>query len=198
MFLRESNVLKKRNYPEEELPVRSLITYITLDISYYNDKKVRIRKIHKDIETDELKKSKYKIDDDETYIYDNQIDLDMFSVSTMKSRNEVSEGYLNLDSEGYLTIVKNLSRFGIDIYVSMKNLTQENPYYYSILIAIAAIILTMIITYIIFLGSGFVIKALGSKGMDAFTRVMGLLTVAIAVQFMFLAIEGWLKLNEFL
>ena len=66
------------------------------------------------------------------------------------------------------------------------------------IIAIIAIILTMIITYVIFLGSGFVIKALGSKGMDAFTRVMGLLTVAIAVQFMFLAIEGWLKVNGFL
>ena len=84
------------------------------------------------------------------------------------------------------------------IIVSMKNLTLNNPWYYAIIIAIIAIILTMIITYAIFLSSGFVIKALGSKGMDAFTRVMGLLTVAIAVQFMFLAIEGWLKVNGFL
>ena len=86
------------------------------------------------------------------------------------------------------------------IIVSMKNLTIDFklPWIYAIIIAIIAIILTMLITYTIFLGSTFVIKALGKKGMDAFTRVMGLLTVAIAVQFMFLAIEGWLKANGFL
>jgi len=84
------------------------------------------------------------------------------------------------------------------IIVSMKNLTIVNPWYYSILIAIIAILLTMIITYLIFLSSGIVIKVLGKKGMDAFTRVMGLLTVAIAIQFMFLAIEGWLEIKGFL
>lgn len=84
------------------------------------------------------------------------------------------------------------------IIVSMKNLTVEIDWFYAIFIAILAIILTMIITYIIFLSSTYLIKALGKKGMDAFTRVMGLLTVAIAVQFMFLAIEGWLKANGFL
>jgi len=84
------------------------------------------------------------------------------------------------------------------IIVSMKNLTIDNPWYFSIIIAILAILLTMVITYVIFLGSGIVIRALGKKGMDAFTRVMGLLTVAIAIQFMFLAIEGWLKVNGFL
>lgn len=84
------------------------------------------------------------------------------------------------------------------IIVSMKNLTVEIDWLYAIIIAILAIILTMIITYIIFLSSTYVIKVLGKKGMDAFTRVMGLLTVAIAVQFMFLAIEGWLKANGFL
>ena len=69
------------------------------------------------------------------------------------------------------------------IIVSMRNLNLENPWYFSIIIAILAIFLTMIITYFIFLSSGVVIKALGKKGMDAFTRVMGLLTVAIAIQF---------------
>jgi small neutral amino acid transporter SnatA (MarC family) len=80
----------------------------------------------------------------------------------------------------------------------MKNLTVEIDWYLAIIFAIIAIILTMIITYIIFLSSAFVIKVLGKKGMDAFTRVMGLLTVAIAIQFMFLAIEGWLRVNGFL
>jgi multiple antibiotic resistance protein len=84
------------------------------------------------------------------------------------------------------------------IIVSMKNLTIENSWFYSIIIAIIAILLTMVITYLIFLSSGIVIRVLGKKGMDAFTRVMGLLTVAIAVQFMFLAIEGWLEVNGFL
>jgi len=62
----------------------------------------------------------------------------------------------------------------------------------AIVLAIIAIILTMIITYFIFLSSTFVIRFLGKKGMDAFTRVMGLLTVAIAIQFMFTAIQSWL------
>jgi multiple antibiotic resistance protein len=74
----------------------------------------------------------------------------------------------------------------------MKNLTIEMDWHIAIILAIIAIILTMIITYGIFLSSTYVIRVLGEKGMDAFTRVMGLLTVAIAIQFMFLAIEGWL------
>ena len=80
--------------------------------------------------------------------------------------------------------------------VSMKNLTSPPSnisWYVAILFAIAAIVLTMSITYIIFLGSKYVIKVLGKKGMDAFTRVMGLLTVAIAIQFMFTAIQSWLE-----
>jgi len=76
------------------------------------------------------------------------------------------------------------------IIVSM--LRVEMDWHIAIILAIIAIILTMIITYVIFLSSTFVIRVLGEKGMDAFTRVMGLLTVAIAIQFMFLAIEGWL------
>jgi multiple antibiotic resistance protein len=51
----------------------------------------------------------------------------------------------------------------------------------------------MIITFLIFLSSGFVIKALGKKGMDAFTRVMGLLTVAIAIQFALTGLASWIS-----
>lgn len=36
------------------------------------------------------------------------------------------------------------------------------------------------------------LKALGKKGMDAFTRVMGLLTVAIAVQFTLTGLADWI------
>ena len=78
------------------------------------------------------------------------------------------------------------------IIVSMKNLTVENPWYISLVIAIIAIFLTMIITYFIFLSSTYLIKALGKKGMDAFTRVMGLLTVAIAVQFALTGLASWI------
>ena len=84
------------------------------------------------------------------------------------------------------------------IIVSMKNLIAPSPdgfelsWPIAIIIAIIAIILTMIITYFIFLSSKYVIKVLGKKGMDAFTRVMGLLTVAIAIQFMFTAISTFL------
>ena len=54
--------------------------------------------------------------------------------------------------------------------VSMRTLTLENFWVIAILIAIAAILLTMFITYLIFRGSGLVIRVLGEKGMDAFTR----------------------------
>ena len=86
------------------------------------------------------------------------------------------------------------------IIVSMKIIPVEYniTWWFAVILAMIAILLTVIITYFIFLSSTFVIKALGEKGMDAFTRVMGLLTVAIAVQFMFLAIEGWLTANGFL
>ncbi len=42
------------------------------------------------------------------------------------------------------------------------------------------------------MSSGLIIKILGRKGMDAFTRVMGLLTVAIAVQFALTGIANWI------
>jgi multiple antibiotic resistance protein len=56
---------------------------------------------------------------------------------------------------------------------------------------IIAIILTMIITFVIFMSSIIVIKVMGKKGMDALTRVMGLLTVAIAVQFALIGFASW-------
>jgi len=86
------------------------------------------------------------------------------------------------------------------IIVSMKIIPVEYniTWWFAVVLAIIAILLTVIMTYFIFLSSTYVIKVLGEKGMDAFTRVMGLLTVAIAVQFMFLAIEGWLIANGFL
>ena len=43
------------------------------------------------------------------------------------------------------------------------------------------------------MSSGLIIKILGKKGMDAFTRVMGLLTVAIAVQFALTGIADWIS-----
>jgi len=61
-----------------------------------------------------------------------------------------------------------------------------------IIIVILAILLTMAITFVIFMGSVFVIKVLGKKGMDAFTRIMGLLTVAIAVQFALNGFASWI------
>ena len=79
------------------------------------------------------------------------------------------------------------------IIVSMKNLTLNMEWYHAIIISILAILLTMIITYIIFLSSTYVIRVLGEKGMDAFTRVMGLLTVAIAVQFALTGIGSWIE-----
>ena len=76
--------------------------------------------------------------------------------------------------------------------VSMQTLTLETSWLISLVIAFAAILLTTAITYVIFRGSGFVIRVLGKKGMDAFTRVMGLLTVAIAIQFALTGIAEWI------
>lgn len=77
--------------------------------------------------------------------------------------------------------------------VSMQNPDFNLSWWVLLMIAFAAIILTMIITYFIFLSSTYVIKALGKKGMDAFTRVMGLLTVAIAVQFALTGLASWVQ-----
>jgi len=77
--------------------------------------------------------------------------------------------------------------------VGMKALTLHISWFLAILIAIVSIIITMIITYLIFMSSIVIIKALGEKGMDAFTRVMGLLTVAIAVQFALIGIADWVS-----
>ena len=62
----------------------------------------------------------------------------------------------------------------------------------SLVIVTLAILLTMVITFIIFMSSILIIKILGRKGMDALTRIMGLLTVAIAVQFALTGIAEWL------
>jgi len=76
--------------------------------------------------------------------------------------------------------------------VSMQTIT-DISWTIRIIFTIIAILLTMLITFIIFLGSGFVIKALGKKGMDAFTRVMGLLTVAISIQFALTGLASWIS-----
>ncbi len=77
--------------------------------------------------------------------------------------------------------------------VGMKTLTLNISWFYAILIAIISIIITMIITYLIFMSSVIIIKLLSKKGMDAFTRVMGLLTVAISVQFALTGISDWVS-----
>jgi multiple antibiotic resistance protein len=76
--------------------------------------------------------------------------------------------------------------------VSMQTIT-DISWTVRIAFTIVAILITMIITYLIFLSSRFVIKALGKKGMDAFTRVMGLLTVAIAIQFALTGLASWIS-----
>lgn len=77
--------------------------------------------------------------------------------------------------------------------VSMKTLTVSYSWWFSILIGIMSILLTLFITYLVFSSSGIIIRILGKKGMDAFTRVMGLLTVAIAVQFALTGLASWIS-----
>jgi len=137
-------VLNIQNFLEKS---RFHITYITLDISYNDDKKVRIRKIHKCTKTEELRKSKYKIDENETYIYDNQIDLDLFLTEKWNLPHIFRKSHLNLENEEFKTQQKDtfkdvrdvlnekiitqqkntfrdskeFSTSGIEIYVSIKN-----------------------------------------------------------------------------
>ena len=70
--------------------------------------------------------------------------------------------------------------------VSMKTST--------LFIVVLAILLTMLIAFIVFMGSAILIKILGKKGMDAFTRIMGLLTVAIAIQFALTGLAEWITM----
>ncbi|MDG6228764.1 MAG: MarC family protein [Candidatus Thermoplasmatota archaeon] len=79
------------------------------------------------------------------------------------------------------------------IIISMRTLTVNYSIWVSLIIAILSIVLTLFITYLIFSSSGIIIRLLGNKGMDAFTRVMGLLTVAIAVQFALAGLASWIE-----
>jgi multiple antibiotic resistance protein len=79
--------------------------------------------------------------------------------------------------------------------VSMK--IPDFNWWIMIIIVVVSILLTMLITYVIFMGSVIIIKLLGKKGMDAFTRVMGLLTVAIAVQFALTGFSEWISTISF-
>ena len=70
--------------------------------------------------------------------------------------------------------------------VSMQTIENALP------IVIISILLVMLISFLVFMGSVVVIKVLGKKGMDALTRIMGLLTVAISVQFALTGIADWI------
>ena len=79
--------------------------------------------------------------------------------------------------------------------ITVTIVSMQNPvfdWWIMVLIVILAILLTMLITYFVFLSSIVIIKVLGKKGMDALTRVMGLLTVAIAVQFALNGFAEWI------
>jgi len=80
--------------------------------------------------------------------------------------------------------------------ITVTIVSMNNPvfnWWIMIIIVIVAIVLTMLITYVIFMGSILIVRILGKKGMDAFTRVMGLLTVAIAVQFALTGFSEWIS-----
>lgn len=62
----------------------------------------------------------------------------------------------------------------------------------SLWIVLLAIFVSMIITFLVFMSSLVIIRFMGRKGMDALTRVMGLLTVGIAVQFALKGLSEWI------
>lgn len=55
-----------------------------------------------------------------------------------------------------------------------------------------AIALTMVAALLVLLGAAQAQRAIGEDGARVITRIMGLLTVAIAVQYVFDGVEGWL------
>lgn len=104
--------MKKRFFSKEG---RFLVSYVTLDLSYSDDKKVRIRKIHKDIESEELKKLRYD-SDYELYIFDNQLDLDIFYTIIPEPIDIFKNRDLDVKSEEFTTQLKDLSRYGGDFF----------------------------------------------------------------------------------
>lgn len=62
-----------------------------------------------------------------------------------------------------------------------------------VVLVILAILITMVISYGLLLRSDWVVKRFGRIGMMAFSRIMGLILAAIAVQFIIVGIRGvWL------
>jgi multiple antibiotic resistance protein len=99
------------------------------------------------------------------------------------------------DSSDYALVPLALPSLSGPGAITVTIVSMQNPdfqWWSMILIVVGAIFLTMVLTFFIFMGSVVVIKLLGKKGMDAFTRIMGLLTVAIAVQFTLTGFGEWI------
>jgi len=56
-----------------------------------------------------------------------------------------------------------------------------------------SILLVMVLVFILLLGANKIIRFFGEKGMDALTRIMGLLIAAISVQFIIDGISLWIS-----
>lgn len=95
---------------------------MTMDIAYNQDKKITIRRFPTKYETEELKKSKYKLVDEETYISDNQIELNMFYNTRRKSIKVISGGLYDFKEGG---------RYGVDIDLKMRHPEKELNNYLS-------------------------------------------------------------------
>jgi hypothetical protein len=116
MSEREINKLKKQDNTIKNYHAINN-AYITLDLSYDDIKKVRIRKISENYETEEIKKSTYKIDEEETYIIDNQIDLDIYHTFNFSNSEDfyLKKTFKYNDKE-FLTQKKDIYKYGGNLY----------------------------------------------------------------------------------
>ena len=89
---------------------------LSVDIAYNSDKSVVIRRFPTEYETTELKKSKYKLVDEEAYTSDNHLELILYYNTRRKHVDVISGGNYNFKEGG---------RYGVDINLNIKKAEQD-------------------------------------------------------------------------
>jgi len=89
---------------------------LTMDLAYNQEKSVTIRRFPTEYETKELKKSKYKLVDDEAFTSDNQIIVELYYNPRRKSVKVISGGNYDFHEGG---------RYGIDIDIKMTHAEKD-------------------------------------------------------------------------
>jgi multiple antibiotic resistance protein len=73
---------------------------------------------------------------------------------------------------------------------------QEYPKLENIFIILGAILLSAICIYLILRSSFLIVKALGASGINALSRIIGFIVIAIGVEFIISAVESVFKISQ--